>query len=69
MVVECLYKIIFSFAKAKIIAQECHIEFDPSKFNFFGKWLWRFKMKNNINHTLFREEGEAASLTPVSIVR
>ena len=55
--------------QAKIIAQEGNMKLDLEEFNFPSKWLRRFKMRNNINHTTYHGEGEAADLTSVAIVR
>ena len=55
--------------KAKQIAAEANLEFDPGEFNFSTKWLYKWKLHNNIKHTNFHGEGEAAKLTYVAIVR
>ncbi len=55
--------------KAKLIAAEANLEFDPREFNFSTKWLYKWKQHNNINHTTLHGEGEAANLTSVAIVR
>ncbi len=55
--------------KAKLIAAEANIQFDPGEFNFSTKWLYKWKQHNNIKHTPFHGEGEARNLTYVAIVR
>ncbi len=55
--------------QAKLIASEANLEFDPGEFNFSLKWLYGFKLYNNIKHTNLHGEGEAADLTSVAIVR
>ncbi len=55
--------------QAKTIAAEANLDFDPVDFNFSSKWLYKFKMHNNIKHTNLHGEGEAADLTSVAIVR
>ena len=54
--------------QAKLIAAEPNFVFDPNEFNFSTKWLYMFKINNNIKHTHFHGEGEAADLSPVAIV-
>ncbi len=55
--------------KAKLIARDAELEFDPGEFNFSTKWLYKWKQRNNIKHTQLHGEGEAANLTSVAIVR
>ena len=55
--------------KAKVIASEANLDIDPGEFNFALKWLYRFKLHNNIKQTNLHGEGEAADMTSVAIVR
>jgi len=55
--------------QAKIIAAEANLVFDPNEFNFSTKWLYMFKIHNNIKHTHFHGESEAADLFFVAIVK
>ena len=55
--------------QARVIASEANLEFDPGEFNFSLKWLYIFKLHNNIKHTNLHGEGEAADMTSVAIVR
>ncbi len=55
--------------KDKLIARDAELEFDPGEINFFTKWLYKWKQRNNIKYTQLHGEGEAANLTSVAIVR
>jgi len=55
--------------QAKVIALEANLEFDPGEFSFSLKWLYIFKLHNNIKHTNLHGEDEAADMTTVATVR
>ena len=54
--------------QAKTIVAKANLDFDPGDSNFSSKWLYKFKMHNNIKHTNMHGEGEATDLTSVAIV-
>ncbi len=55
--------------QAKLIAAEAKLVFNPNEFNSSTKWLYRFKIHNNIKHTHFHGEGKAADLSSIAIAR
>ena len=55
--------------RAKHIAEELEIEFPDGKFNFSNKWLFKFKLANDINRVQLHGEGADAAPASVAIVR
>lgn len=55
--------------QAKHIAEELSIVFEDGSFNFSSKWLYKFKLANDINRVRLHGEGADADKTSVAIVR
>ena len=55
--------------QAKLIAKENGFVFDPKKFNFSHRWLFKFKESFNIGRVRLHGEGVDADMQGVAITR
>ena len=57
------------YMQAKLIANENGFVFNPKKFNFSTRWLFKFKQAFNIRRVRLHGEGADADMRGVAITR